>query len=212
MAETSNPQVPSNDSGKLIGRVLLAVILGEGIWGLLVSLTHDLIVPALAGVLGGDPQSPLYLGDGTFHIPAIFAAFLQFCLAGIVAIILNSYVNRGPRTVRIVRVVPAATVPTPVKPIATVPPPAPSIPAPAVPPVTPPLAVARPISPPAPSPVVATAPMEPKPPAPVPPPAAPPQPIPVAKAPTPAPVPPAKPAKPKKIYYNIVGDPVESDE
>jgi len=172
MAETSNPQLSSNDSGKLISRVLLAVILGEGIWGLLISLTHDLIVPALARLLGGDPQSPLYLGDGTLHIPAIFAAFLQFCLAGIVAIILNSYVNRGPRTVRIVRVVPAATIPMPVKPIATVPPPAPPVvPAPVVAPVTPAPAVVRPISPPAPPPpIVAAAPIEPKPMAPPPPP------------------------------------------
>jgi hypothetical protein len=198
MAEPANPQGTAGDTERWIGRILLAVVLGEGIWGLLVSLTRDVIVPALSRVMGGDPQSPLYLGDGAFRIPGIFAAVLQFCLAGIVAIILNSYVNRGPRVVRVVtRVVSAPAFPAPVKASAPVPQ-APAVPATAAIPAAP---VNRPVPPP--MPVVASAPpvIQPAPPA-----------VPVAKAPTPPPAPPAKPAKPKKIYYNIVGEPVESDD
>ena len=39
---------PAADGDKWIGRLLIAVILGEGIWGLVVSLTHNLILPLLA--------------------------------------------------------------------------------------------------------------------------------------------------------------------
>ena len=51
--------------GKWVGQLVAAVILAEVIWGLLVSLTSDLLVPLLARVMNGDPGSPTYLGKVT---------------------------------------------------------------------------------------------------------------------------------------------------
>ena len=62
------------DSGKWVGRVVVAVILGEGIWGLLVSITNNLALPALTRIMGADPQSPLYLGKSDFNFAALFTA------------------------------------------------------------------------------------------------------------------------------------------
>ncbi len=216
MVESQISTHTSTDSGRCSGLVLPAVIRGEGIWGLLVSLTHDLIVPALARGMGNDPQSPLYLGDGSFHIPGIFAAVLQFCLAGIVAIVLNSWVNRRPRTVRVAT---RSAVPSPVPsaPVATKPGPpmaqtatpvaASAAPVATVATTVPPSPVNRPVATPV---VPASLPVG----APITATPAPAKPVPVATAPPPPQPAPAKPAKtkPKQIYYNIVGEPVESDD
>ena len=85
------------DSGKWISRIVIAVIIGEAIWGFLVSLTNNLALPAMARVMGGDAQSPLYLGKGDFNVPALFASILELCFAGIVAIVLHSWSGRAVR-------------------------------------------------------------------------------------------------------------------
>jgi hypothetical protein len=96
------------DSGKWVGRVIVAVILGEGIWGLLVSITNNLALPALTRIMGADPQSPLYLGKSDFNFAALFTAVLQLCFGGIVAVLLYAWA-REPRRIR-ARVVQRATV------------------------------------------------------------------------------------------------------
>jgi hypothetical protein len=173
---------PPADSRKWIGRIALALILAEAIWAFLVALTNDLIVPALARLMGGDAQSPLYLGTGDYNVPGIFAAVLELCFAGIVAVLLNSWLQRKPRSGRTAPVrrtiTPPAQVvtPPPALPIAraTTPPPAP-VPQAAIP-------VAPPPTPkPAPAPHVAAA-------------------------------PPPKPKPPKEVYYNIVGEPMDPEE
>jgi len=93
----SSVSLPEN-AGRWIGRVIVAVLVAEGIWGLLTSLTRNVIVPALARTMGGDAQSPLYLGKGDFNFPALFISILELCLAGIVAVALNYWLGRGPRT------------------------------------------------------------------------------------------------------------------
>jgi hypothetical protein len=95
-SRTFLPDSPPADGSKWIGRVLIAVILGEGMWGLIVSLTNNLLLPFLARNMGGDVQSPLYLGKGDFNIPAVFTAVLELCFAGIAAVIVNVWVNRKP--------------------------------------------------------------------------------------------------------------------
>jgi hypothetical protein len=62
----------------------------------MVSLTNNLAVPFLAKTMGGDSQSPLYLGKGEFNVPAVFVSVLQLCFAGIVAVILNYWAGRKP--------------------------------------------------------------------------------------------------------------------
>lgn len=166
------------DSGKWVGRVVVAVILGEGIWGLLVSIINNLALPALTRIMGAEPQSPLYLGKSDFNFAALFTAVLQLCFGGIVAVILYSWA-RQPSRIR-ARVVQRASVVE--QPRASL------VPAPVDSP---------------PSPVTETPPSEPV------------RPVQAAAPPTPQPAQPSKPAKPKKpkeVYYNIVGEPIESDD
>jgi large-conductance mechanosensitive channel len=207
-ARNAPPESSAADTGTWIGRLLIAVILGEGIWGLIVSLTRNLILPLLAKTMGGDVQSPLYLGKGDVNVPALFTSILELCFAGIVAVILNTSVQRKARMIRS-------------KPIRVTPRPAQAAPTPAVTPVK-----TAPLAPP----IIKPAPAQTAPPAPVtapPPPSrpspspeqfwTPPQPTaqPKAAAPPPAPKAPTKPAKPKppkEVYYNIVGEPINPTE
>jgi hypothetical protein len=207
------------DTGKWICRVVIAVILAEGIWGFIVSVTNNLVLPVLARTMGGgDVQSPLYLGKGDFNVPALFTAVLELCFAGIAAVILNSWLQRKPKVTR-TRAVRVSPIPVqsivPTQPTAPTPPPvvvpvqasvsvpssapmAATVPVPAT--VTPGAATAQTTSPAGPSPGKFWSPPE-----------APPQP----KAATPPPAPKAKPSKPKppkEIYYNIVGEPINPTE
>jgi hypothetical protein len=199
---TFSPESSPADVGKWIGRVLIAVILGEGLWGLIVSLTNNLILPLLARVMVADAQSPLYLGKGDINAPALFASVLELCFAAIVAVILNSWVRRKTRPTRSqsVRVSPIPAQPAfvqrpsvePVQAAASAPPAKAPVPA-SLPAAAPPASSGQFWSPPEPS--------QPKA-------AAPPPPSPLAK-------PPAKPAKPKpakEVYYNIVGEPINPTE
>jgi hypothetical protein len=208
--KTSAPESPALDAGKWIGRVVTGVILAEAIWGFIASLTNNLVLPLLARTMGGDAQSPLYLGKGDINVPALFASVLELCFAGIAAVILNSVVQRKAKVIRVkaVRVSP--------------------IPAqPASPPSSPPRAVApvqelAPEPPPRPPVVTYAAPQPPvPPPAPLAPATTPeqfwqPEPVPQPKAVAPPPSkPPAKPTKPKapkEVYYNIVGEPINPTE
>jgi len=217
------PRTPSSessavDTGKWIGRVVIAVILAEGIWGFIVSVTNNLVLPVLARTMGGDVQSPLYLGKGDFNVPALFTAVLELCFAGIAAVILNSWLQRKPRVTRsrAVRVSPipmqSIAPPQPMAPtpspavvpvqasvlVPSSPPMAATVPVPA--PVTPVAAPAQTTSPAAPSPGQFWSPPEP-----------PPQPK-VAVPPPPPKAKPAKPKPPKEVYYNIVGEPINPTE
>jgi hypothetical protein len=215
---TLSPESSAVDTGKWIGRVVIAVLVAEGIWGFIVSATNNLVLPALARTMGGDVQSPLYLGKGDFNVPALFTSVLELCFVGIAAVILNSVMQRKPRVTR-TRAVRVSPIPVqsigPMQP--TAPPPSP----PAVVPVQ--TSVSLPPS----APMIMTAPV----PAPVTPVAAPaqatspaapalaqfwspPEPPAPKVAPTP-PVPKAKPSKPKppkEVYYNIVGEPINPTE
>ena len=93
----SAPESISADSRKWIGGIVTAVVLGEAIWAFLVSITINLALPAMARVMGGNTQSPLYLGKGDFNVQALFASFLQLCFAGIMAVLLNSWSQKSGR-------------------------------------------------------------------------------------------------------------------
>jgi hypothetical protein len=188
--KTFSTDAPALTLGKWIGRVMVAVLLGEGIWGLIVSLTNNLLLPFVARTMGADAQSPLYLGKGDFNFPAVFTAVLELCFAGIVAVILYSWLQRKPRLPRsksvsmslIPQQPPAVPTTLPVgqsQPVASVPPP-----------TTPPDASA---------PGQFWSPPQSSTPAPV-------SPTQSAK------VKPAKPKAPKEIYYNIVGEPLTPED
>jgi hypothetical protein len=200
MATAPNPPAPEQlSTGKWIARVILAVIVGEAIWGLLVSLTSGLIVPGLARVMGGDPQSAIYLGKGDFNLTAIFISVLELCLAGLVGLIL--YQSMQPRVARVrvktvkVKTVAAKSSMPSIAPASFAPPSVPETPS-AVPK---PVAPLPPVAAPAPAPVATVA-------------AAPPPPPQAKPAPVAAPAKPSKPKKPAEVYYNIVGEPINPTE
>jgi hypothetical protein len=172
--------------GKWIGQLVAAVILAEGIWGLLVSLTSNLLVPLLARGMEVDPQSPLYLGKGEFNVPALFNSVLALCLAGIVFVLLREWSQRKrvPVGMKMVRVTKKVSQPA-AAPLSIMVPPEP-VSAPAQTPVNP-------------APVSVSAMAAPPPSKPVPPPVV-------------APAKPAKPKSPKEVYYNIVGEPINPTE
>ena len=132
---------PAPDTGKWIGRLLIAVILGEGIWGLIVSITNNLILPFLARIMGTDARSPLSLGNGQFNVPGLFISVLELCFAGIVAVIVNSWIQRKPKPTRSK---PVRVTPIPVQPAAPRPSPLSVVPAQAPEPAPQPAPIAVP--------------------------------------------------------------------
>jgi hypothetical protein len=222
---TSSSESAGLDAGAWIGRVVIAVLLAEAIWGFIVSVTNGLVLPLLARTMGADAQSPLYLGKGDFNGPALFTTVLELCFAGIAAIVLNAFLQRKPKAMRkTVRVSPIPVQPAPSGRLSTPPPSAPviapvqaavSAPLPPAPSFTEPVPMMIPAAPTQ----VTALPITSSPTAPAaesaqvwsrpeasPPPkiTAPPSPPPKAK--------PAKPKPPKEIYYNIVGEPINPTE
>jgi hypothetical protein len=195
-------------AGRWIGRVIVAVLVAEGVWGLIVSLTRDLIVPFLAGQTGGVSQS-----SQNVNVPGIFAAVIGLCLAGLVAVILNFWVNRPLRPTHVKTAAPRANVVGAASASLSIAPPTPQVPVAAAAAAT---ALPTPVTlaptveqAPSAAPVAASKPMAP-PPVPVVKPAPPPVSAPATAKPAPV-APPAKPAKPKppkEIQYNIVGEPI----
>jgi hypothetical protein len=222
------------DTRKWIGRIMVAVILGEAIWGLIVSFMNHVFVPWLGDVMGQSSGLPTSFTQRPYNYPELFVSVFEFCIAGLVAAVINYFFQRpvarrgtavkssvpaaplGP--IRVVPQAPSPVLVTETAPpqfgIAPAPPPMPSpvqdaraypvipsilIPADPAPPVPPapvpearPAAVVPPVAAVA-SPVVAT-------------------PVAAKPAPPPPKVEPAKPKKPKNVYYNIVGEPMPSDD
>jgi hypothetical protein len=175
----SIPESSPADSRKWIGRIVIAVLLGEAIWGLLVSIIDNLALPAMARAMGADPTSPLYLGKGDFNVKGLFTSVLELCFAGIIAVLLNAWSQKAGY----VRRIPVGTTPVEAPPAPVVTHPAPS---PATPTAAPAMQDAKE--------TVRSEPSAPQPP------------------PSPQVAKPAKPKPPKVVYYNIVGEPVDSDD
>jgi|KBSMisStandDraft_5_1062788.scaffolds.fasta_scaffold267228_1 large-conductance mechanosensitive channel len=225
-----------------IVRIIIAVILGEAVWTLIVSIMNNVIVPWLGDLMGPSAGLPTSFVQRPYNYPELFVSIFEVCIAGLVAAILNYFVQR-PQEQRSKsmkgRVVasPSQTFPEPEKAYspsevsASQPSPLQAVEHPVfretsqqnqnqnvvaqnVPPVVPvPEINTEPVVPPEP---MVTPPAHPVPiekPAPVPAPEPPAAAIPPAK-----PVQPsqktvaAKPKKSKEVYYNIVGEPMPSDD
>ena len=216
------------ETRRWIARIIMAVILGEAIWGLIVSVMNNVVVPWLGDVMGQSAGLPTSFTQRPYNYPDLFVSILEFCIAGLVAAILNYFFQgRTTKTIRTVKIpVPAAAAeparmfpqPTTTAALTQIPspytPPAPvmkaepvAVPAPAAVSAAPPLApAAEPAgfgasAPPAPESAAAT-------PLPTPPVARPA----TTKPPSAPKVEPATPKKPKNVYYNIVGEPMPSDD
>jgi hypothetical protein len=169
-----DPRSSAPDS-KWIYRIVIAVVLGEAIWSFLASLTNDLLLPAIARVVGGVPFD--------FKVSNFSASIVELCLAGVVAVVLNSWsriILRAEKSANRPLVVTSFPPPATPKPILSSAIPTPSKIATAE---TSAAAAATALKAPAPAP------------SPIPPPANPP-----------------KPARQKQTYYNIVGEPVDADD
>ena len=247
--DPTNKTFTSEDPRKWIGRIIMAVILGEAIWNLIVSVMNNLVVPWLGDLFGQSSGLPTSFTQRPYNYPDLFVSILEFCIAALVAAIINYFFQR-PRAVRVKTTVKSATPVAPVEPLRVVPQvgapaaipqtapsqslmpqttmPQPATTQPAVartaPPVAPPPPVTKPV--PIAAPPVTVAPVTPAP-AVVPPavvapvpvaklaavaPAAPSVPVSAAKPQSPPKPRPAKPTKTKEIYYNIVGEPMPSDD
>jgi hypothetical protein len=179
--------------GGSLALIVAAVILAEGIWAMLVSVTRSLLLPLVARITGGDSQSALYLGKGDVNVPDLFGSVLQLCLAGILFLIIKSWASKGTR-VKTVRVVKSSK---PVSPISI-----------AAQPVVPTAqaAVAQPVTPTAQAAAATAVPVS-QPQAPA---AAPPEAMQPSVRPQTAKL--AKPKKPQEVYYNIVGEPITPED
>jgi len=204
------------DARKWIGRIIMAVILGEAIWSLIVSIMNNLVVPWLGDVMGQASGLPTSFTQRPYDYPDLFISVLEFCIAGIVAVMLNYFLQR-PRAGR-VKPVKSSAATAPVEPARIVPqataaaattqatsPVAPPAPAAKPDPITRPAPVT--LAPAAPAPFVAPGPVA----RPIPsaPPVANLAAKPLPSAPKTAP---PKLKKAKEVYYNIVGEAMPSDE
>jgi large-conductance mechanosensitive channel len=218
------------DGRRWIGRLIVAVLLGEALWGLIVSVMNNVVVPWLGDVMGQSSGLPTSFTQRPYNYPELFVSVFEFCIAGLVAAVLNYFFQRAAtRRVK----TPKSSVPTVTPgPIRVVPQAATSSAlaetappqfgfAPAAAPMSAAVQEARayPVIPSILIPAASAAPDPPLAPAPEARPAAiaaatPAAPKPVASKPVP-PAPkaePAKPKKPKNVYYNIVGEPMPSDD
>lgn len=215
------------DTRRWIGRLIIAVLLGEAIWGLIVSFMNHVFVPWLGDVMGQSSGLPTSFTQRPYNYPELFVSVFEFCIAGLIAAVINYFLQRP--AARRVKTVKNTSPPGPIRVISqatptaalteTAPPQFGIAPVespvsaqaqdvrmyPVIPSILVPAASAEPVAP------IVAAP-EPKPAviAPV----VPATPQPVASKPAP-PAPkaePAKPKKPKNVYYNIVGEPMPSDE
>jgi hypothetical protein len=174
---------------------------------------NNLVVPWLGDVMGQSSRLPTSFTQRPYDYPDLFVSILEFCIAGTLAVILNYFFQRqregrvkpvnGPVPVEPARVVPqavmvantqgtsavalpaAATKPdlvTPAAPIEV----APVRPAPLV-------SLARPVAVATPAPPVKNS-------------------LATKPLPTAPKAEPPKLKKPKEAYYNIVGEPVPSDD
>jgi hypothetical protein len=217
------------DGRRWIGRLIIAVLLGEALWGLIVSFMNHVFVPWLGDVMGQSSGLPTSFTQRPYNYPELFISVFEFCIAGLVTAVLNYFLQRPvARRVKTVKSVPTSP-PGPIRVVpqatpssaltGTAPPQLGITPAespmsapaqdvrmyPVIPSILIPAASAEPAAP-----VAAVSEMKPAEVAPV----VPAVPKPVASKPTP-PAPkaePAKPKKPKNVYYNIVGEPMPSDE
>jgi hypothetical protein len=217
------------DTRRWFGRIIIAVILGEALWGLIVSVMNNVFVPWLGDVMGPSSGLPTSFTQRPYNYPELFVSVFEFCIAGLVAAVINySFQRPAPRRVKTVKSVPTSA-PGPLRVISQAAPSSAQDDAappqfgitaaesgmaasaqdvrmyPVIPSILIPAASAEPAAPVAAVPEATPAAIAP---------VMPPTPKPVLSKPSPpaAKAEPAKPKKAKNVYYNIVGEPMPSDE
>src|ERR1700719_5242792 len=88
------------DGRRWIVRLIIAVILGEALWGLIVSVMNNVFVPWLGDVMGQSSGLPTSFTQRPYNYPELFVSIFEFCIACLVAAILNYFFQR-PRAARV---------------------------------------------------------------------------------------------------------------
>ncbi len=230
MDQTMKP-AGATDTRRWIARIIMAVILGEAIWSLIVSVMNNVVVPWLGDVMGQSAGLPTSFTQRPYNYPDLFVSVMEFGIAALVAAVLN-YFFQG-RTAKTIKTAKSSAPAAAAEPVRVFPQPISTASLTQTPsPYTPaaPVTKTEPVAVPAPAAVSAAPPVAPPPPSQpvaIAPPAAPVKEAAAAKplapalaVPSPAPTKPpsapkaepAKPKKPKNVYYNIVGEPMPSDD
>ena len=102
----------STDARRWIGRIIMAVILGEAIWSVIVSVMNNVVVPWLGDLFGQSSGLPTSFTQRPYNYPDLFVSFIEFCIAGLVAASINYFFQR-PGTRRVKQKTLAPTVPVP---------------------------------------------------------------------------------------------------
>ena len=117
MDQPAKPFTSEGDTRRWIGRLIIAVLLGEATWGLIVSFMNHVFVPWLGDVMGQSSGLPTSFTQRPYNYPELFVSIFEFCIAGLVAAVLNYFFQRSPaRKVKTVRG-PVAVSPVPVTPV-----------------------------------------------------------------------------------------------
>src|SRR2546428_8027028 len=83
-----------SDARKWFGQIIIAVILGEAIWSLILSVMNNLVVPWLGDVMGQSSGLPTSFTQRPYDYPDLFVSILEFCIAGTMAVMLNYFLQR----------------------------------------------------------------------------------------------------------------------
>ena len=85
MDQTMKPfSSEATDTRRWIGRIIMAVILGEAIWGLIVSVMNNVVVPWLGDVMGQSAGLPTSFTQRPYNYPDLFVSVtgVLYCSAG----------------------------------------------------------------------------------------------------------------------------------
>src|SRR5882757_6268674 len=117
MDQPGNTAAAGRADSNWIGRIIIAVILGEAIWGLLVSFMNHVVVPWLGDLMGSSSGLPTSFTQRPYNYPELFVSLLELCVAGLAAAVLNYFFQRqGPGKVKPARSSPSIVSVEPVRP------------------------------------------------------------------------------------------------
>ena len=92
------------DTRRWIARIIMAVVLGEAIWGLIVSVMNNVVVPWLGDVMGQSSGLPTSFTQRPYNYPDLFVSILEFGIAALVAALLNYFFQgRTTKTISTVK-------------------------------------------------------------------------------------------------------------
>src|ERR1700687_2817868 len=106
------------DARRWFGRIIIAVLLGEALGGVIVSVMSNVVVPWLGDVMGQSSGLPTSFTQRPYNYPELFVSVFEFCIAGLVAAVLNYFFQRP--TARRVKTLKSSVPAAPIGPVRVV--------------------------------------------------------------------------------------------